>query len=136
MDSGIKWPNDTTTPRSYILQTSLEIGQSKQSRFSELAYFFTGLDELLNDVTTARFLTVRLSFLLINRDGLLKSEPIKIINLLLADECLQTRQRKIVSSEEQHIDVLGWISLETSILNAMFIQVFQFSLVFEQWFKN
>lgn len=53
------------------------------------------------------------------------------MNLLLVDESLQTWQRKIIGSEEQHVYVLGLISLETSILNVMFIQEFQFSFVFE-----
>lgn len=50
------------------MHKSSDTGQSKQSRFWEQANFFTGFDELLNDVTTASFLTVRLSFLEIIRN--------------------------------------------------------------------
>lgn len=57
MCAGMRWPNDTTTPKSYlilVLPSDINACQSQHSecRFCSV-YFFTGFPLALNDVTTS-----------------------------------------------------------------------------------
>lgn len=58
IDSGIKWPNETTTPRSYPTQSVAEIGQFLHSKSCRRAKLCTYFSWLLKEVTTASCRTV------------------------------------------------------------------------------
>lgn len=77
---GIKWPNDTTTPKSYLIFAPSDSNdvQSRHSMLFSSAYCFTGLPFALNDVTTSTRLMFELThFLEINQNSKSQSKSIR-----------------------------------------------------------
>lgn len=86
MCAGIRCPNDTTTPKSYLTLVLLSVKNECQSQHSKCrfcsVYFLIGFPLALNDVTTSnRWIFELLHFLLRKNEKILHSmDAFKTIN--------------------------------------------------------